>query len=117
MSELYQVSALTKFYGAKAALNNVTFGVEPGRLVGLLGPNGSGKTTLLKISAGLLQATTGQVLDRRAGAGAVHQGRDRFPARPHGAAHPNTACRTPSRFTATFSAILTQPKSTPCWPT
>ena len=62
MSELYQVSALTKFYGAKAALNNVTFGVEPGRLVGLLGPNGSGKTTLLKISAGLLQATTGQVL-------------------------------------------------------
>lgn len=62
MSELYQVSALTKFYGAKAALNNVTFGVEPGRLVGLLGPNGSGKTTLLKISVGLLQATTGQVL-------------------------------------------------------
>ena len=62
MSELYQVSALTKFYGAKAALNNVTFGVELGRLVGLLGPNGSGKTTLLKISAGLLQATTGQVL-------------------------------------------------------
>ena len=62
MSELYQISALTKFYGAKAALNNVTFGVEPGRLVGLLGPNGSGKTTLLKISAGLLQATTGQVL-------------------------------------------------------
>ena len=62
MSELYQVSALPKFYGAKAALNNVTFGVEPGRLVGLLGPNGSGKTTLLKISAGLLQATTGQVL-------------------------------------------------------
>ena len=62
MSELYQVSALTKFYGAKAALNNVTFGVKPGRLVGLLGPNGSGKTTLLKISAGLLQATTGQVL-------------------------------------------------------
>lgn len=62
MSELYQVSSLTKFYGAKAALNNVTFGVEPGRLVGLLGPNGSGKTTLLKISAGLLQATTGQVL-------------------------------------------------------
>lgn len=61
MSELYQVSALTKFYGAKAALNNVTFGLEPGRLVGLLGPNGSGKTTLLKISAGLLQATTGQV--------------------------------------------------------
>ena len=66
MSELYQVSALTKFYGAKAALNNVTFGVEPGRLVGLLGPNGSGKTTLLKISAGLLQATTGQVwIDRQ----------------------------------------------------
>ena len=61
MSELYQVSALTKFYGAKAALTNVTFGVEPGRRVGLLGPNGSGKTTLLKISAGLLQATTGQV--------------------------------------------------------
>lgn len=61
MSELYQVSALTKFYGAKAALNNVTFGVEPGRLVGLLGPNGSGKTTLIKLINGLLAPSSGSI--------------------------------------------------------
>lgn len=45
----------------KAALDGVDFTVEPGKLVGLLGPNGSGKTTLIKISAGLLTADSGTV--------------------------------------------------------
>lgn len=61
MSPVYEAAALTKLYGRKAALNNVNFAIEPGRLVGLLGPNGSGKTTLLKISAGLLTPTAGFV--------------------------------------------------------
>ena len=58
---IYEARGLHKHYGRKAALRGVSFAVTPGKLVGLLGPNGSGKTTLLKISAGLLQATTGQV--------------------------------------------------------
>ena len=59
---LVQISDLTKYYGAKKALNNVNLTVQPGKVIGLLGPNGSGKTTLLKILNGLLQADAGTVL-------------------------------------------------------
>ena len=62
MDAIYEVHGLTKRYGRTAALNGVDFAVTPGKLVGLLGPNGSGKTTLMKISAGLLQPTTGSVI-------------------------------------------------------
>ena len=49
-------------YGKKVALNDLSFSIEAGKIVGLLGPNGSGKTTLIKISAGLLTPTSGEVL-------------------------------------------------------
>ena len=62
MKAIYEAQGLYKWYGRKAALNGATFSVQPGKLVGLLGPNGSGKTTLLKISAGLLTANGGSVL-------------------------------------------------------
>ena len=48
-------------YGGKPALSNVSFDIEPGRFVGLLGPNGSGKTTLIKILSGLLPTPGGSV--------------------------------------------------------
>ena len=48
-------------YGKDTALNDVTFSVGTGRIVGLLGPNGSGKTTLIKLMNGLLQPTEGEV--------------------------------------------------------
>lgn len=54
--------ALTKRYGGKAALDGVDLCVEPGRIVGLLGPNGSGKTTLIKLANGLLTPTDGEIL-------------------------------------------------------
>ena len=45
---------LCKVYGRIPALDRVSLTVEPGRIVGLLGPNGSGKTTLIKVANGLL---------------------------------------------------------------
>ena len=42
MEPVYEVHGLCKYYGKKAALDGVDFTVEPGKLVGLLGPNGSG---------------------------------------------------------------------------
>ena len=53
---------LTKYYGNKLALKNVNLQLQPGRIVGLLGPNGSGKTTMIKLAEGLLQPTTGEIL-------------------------------------------------------
>ena len=53
---------LSKHYGAVAALDGVNLNIEPGRIVGLLGPNGSGKTTLIKLANGLLTPTEGRIL-------------------------------------------------------
>jgi len=59
---ILECTGLTKHYGGKAALKTVSLRIEPGRIVGLLGPNGSGKTTLIKICIGLLTPTLGSVV-------------------------------------------------------
>ena len=53
---------LTKAYGGVTALDHIDLALEPGRIIGLLGPNGSGKTTLIKLAAGLLQPSQGSIL-------------------------------------------------------
>lgn len=59
---ILECKALTKRYGGKSALEGVDLAIEPGRIVGLLGPNGSGKTTLIKLANGLLTPTSGEIL-------------------------------------------------------
>ena len=53
MNALVQARHLTKRYGATKALDDVSFDIESGRIVGLIGPNGAGKTTALKAILGL----------------------------------------------------------------
>jgi ABC-2 type transport system ATP-binding protein len=52
---------LCKFYGSVMAVQNVTFALEPGQVLGYVGPNGSGKSTTVKMLTGLLQPTYGEV--------------------------------------------------------
>lgn len=52
---------LCKNYGHAPALDQITFSIEPGHIVGLLGPNGSGKTTLIKLANGLLTPSSGEL--------------------------------------------------------
>lgn len=52
---------VTKKYGRKLAVKNVSFSLSPGKIYGILGPNGSGKSTTLKMLAGLAFPTSGSV--------------------------------------------------------
>ncbi len=57
---MIEVEHLSKTYGSTPAINDVTFSVEPGEILGFLGPNGAGKTTTMRILAGYLPATEGK---------------------------------------------------------
>lgn len=56
---MIEVEHLSKTYGTTSAIQDVTFSVEPGEILGFLGPNGAGKTTTMRILAGYLPATSG----------------------------------------------------------
>ncbi len=56
---MIQVKNLTKYYGPTLAVNNISFHVKEGEIVGFLGPNGAGKTTTLRILTCFIPATTG----------------------------------------------------------
>ncbi|MBP7496837.1 MAG: gliding motility-associated ABC transporter ATP-binding subunit GldA [Bacteroidales bacterium] len=55
------VAGLTKFYKNQKALNNISFNINSGEIVGLLGPNGAGKTTLMRIICCFIPASSGSV--------------------------------------------------------
>jgi ABC-2 type transport system ATP-binding protein len=59
---MLEVQDLTKYFGSTRAVNNVSFTVEKGEIIGLLGPNGSGKTTIMRILTGFFPPTSGRAL-------------------------------------------------------
>src|SRR5437867_4529316 len=59
MSELLTVKGVTKYFKQRCVLNDVSFAVRRGEVLGLIGPNGAGKTTLFECLAGLMPADAG----------------------------------------------------------
>ena len=57
-----ELKNINKTYGSYQASRNVNFGIEKGKLIGLLGPSGSGKTTILRMIAGLETPDSGEVI-------------------------------------------------------
>jgi branched-chain amino acid transport system ATP-binding protein len=76
---LLEVKNLSRHFGGLAAVDGVSFGVERGEVLGLVGPNGSGKTTLLNVISGRLPPMGGEV---------------RFNRRPVTGCTPEQVCRT-----------------------
>src|SRR5512136_3086326 len=56
---MIEVEGLTKDYGARRAINNLTFQAKSGEILGFLGPNGAGKTTTMRILSGYMPPTMG----------------------------------------------------------
>ena len=54
-----EVQGITKKYGSQTALNNISFSVKKGEIVGFLGPNGAGKSTLMKILTTYISSDSG----------------------------------------------------------
>ena len=67
MANLLVIEKLTKWFGNLAAVNDLSFNVEQGEILGMMGPNGAGKTTVFNLITGVYSPTAGKV---------TYQGRD-----------------------------------------
>ena len=56
---MIEVSNLTKCYGSKTAVENISFSVNEGEILGFLGPNGAGKSTTMNMLTGYISSTSG----------------------------------------------------------
>lgn len=61
MEPIITIRSLSKIYGEKVALNNISLDVYPGQIIGYIGPNGAGKSTTVKILCGIIQDYNGEV--------------------------------------------------------
>ena len=64
MTSLLTVKNISMFFGGLAALNDVSFKVNKGEILGLIGPNGAGKTTLFNVIDGFYKPSRGEVIFR-----------------------------------------------------
>ena len=61
MSEMLDIRGLTKRFGPLTAVDDISFSVQRGEVLGFLGPNGAGKTTAMRMVTGYLPATSGSI--------------------------------------------------------
>jgi lipopolysaccharide export system ATP-binding protein len=64
VQHLLQCDKLVKVYGGRRVVDEASFEVDPGEIVGLLGPNGAGKTTSFRMAIGMIRPTSGRVVFR-----------------------------------------------------
>jgi ABC-2 type transport system ATP-binding protein len=81
---MIEVSNIIKRYGNHTAVNNLSFTVKPGEVLGLVGPNGAGKTTTLRCLAGVIPLSSGQVTIT-----GIHLSQDPVAAKKHLAFFPD----------------------------
>ncbi|MGY1601849.1 ABC transporter ATP-binding protein [Geodermatophilus sp. SYSU D00815] len=95
------VSGLTKQYGTRTVVDDVSFALEPGTVTGFLGPNGAGKTTTMRMMTGLVPATSGTALvDGRPYADLPNPGAVMGTLLDASAVHPGRSGRTHLRLLA-----------------
>src|SRR3954466_531494 len=95
------VSGLTKQYGGRTVVDDVSFELAPGTVTGFLGPNGAGKTTTMRMITGLVPATAGSALiDGRPYAALPNPGAVMGTLLDAGAVHPGRTGRTHLRLLA-----------------
>lgn len=103
---MIEARGLTKRYGSKIAVQDLSFSVQPGRVTGFLGPNGAGKSTTMRMMLGLDRPTAGDVRIN-----GKHYGELKQPLRTVGAlldarwAHPNRSARTHLRWLAKSNGL------------
>jgi ABC-2 type transport system ATP-binding protein len=98
---MIQVSGLTKRYGGRTVVDDVSFTLEPGTVTGFLGPNGAGKTTTMRMIAGLVPASSGSALvDGRPYVALPNPGAVMGTLLDAGAVHPGRTGRTHLRLIA-----------------
>jgi ABC-2 type transport system ATP-binding protein len=100
------VSGLTKQYGARTVVDDVSFSLEPGTVTGFLGPNGAGKTTTMRMITGLVPASAGSALvDARPYAAVPNPGSVMGTLLDAGAVHPGRTGRTHLRLLASALGV------------
>ena len=102
---LIEIQNLVKHYGAIRAVDDLSFGVEPGTITGFLGPNGSGKTTTLRALLGLLSPTSGSATIAGRPYRALAAPLREVGAMLDAAAHPSRSARNHLRILAAEASV------------